>query len=253
MQNRQLVDRRRELRLSQDALARKAGFSKRTIVRYEKGGVVRVDQRQPYAIALDWSLARLLLALSDEPGSMPNSHVVRRTFRLFASLEQGATALHTYQPVSLPGLLQTPEYASAVESVGPHPATAEEAARRVRHRLMRQKVLDRLRLHALIDHSVLVRDTGGPEVMAAQLDHLRQLCERPNVAVRVVPLDERAHAAGTGSFTLFTGEDEAAPYVVATENLGGPSYHEDSRLVDAYEELFAHLWRASDELAKVQL
>jgi len=250
---RRLIQLREDAGITREDLAHRLNKSVRAVARWETGErTPLMPQRLSLARELGCSLALVNVALADDDDA-PNPHVVRKTHRLFASLEQGATALHTYQPVSLPGLLQTPAYATQVESVWPVDASTEDIARRVALRLARQKVLDRLRLFALIDASVLTRDTGGPEVMASQLDHLRKLCERPNVSVRVVPLDQRAHAAGAGSFTLFTGEDEDAPYVVATENLGGPSYHEDPRLCDAYESLFSSLWRESHDLEKIEL
>ncbi|HMG41940.1 MAG TPA: helix-turn-helix transcriptional regulator [Acidimicrobiales bacterium] len=248
---RELVEWRESKGLTPEQLAHQLDVSVRTIYRMESG---RTAPRMALRAKLARIYGRSLDDVSRAIRGTPNGHVVRKTLRLFASLEQGATELHTYQPISLPGLLQTAEYAAEVESVGPDPAEPDEIARRVSHRMMRQRVLDRLRLFALVDASVLLRDTGGQAVMAPQLDHLRMLCERrPNVQVRVVPLDKRAHAAGTGSFTLFTGEDEDAPYVVATENLRGPSYDEDPRLIVEYQRLFSHLWEESDAVAKVQL
>lgn len=252
-QRKRLIARRKELTKSQARLASDAGVTTRSIIRWEAGAEIRLDVRPKYAAGLEWPMATFNAALEADDGLALNGHVVRKRHRLFASLEQGATVLRTYQPVSIPGLLQTAAYATKVESVWPVGADPHDVTRRVEHRLHRQLVLDRLRLFALIDASVLRRDTGGPDVMAAQIAHLAALAERPNLDIRVVPLDHRGHAAGTGSFTIFTGEDEDSPYMVATENLVGPNYHEDPTMVTAYVTLFDHLWRESDEVAEIHL
>ena len=63
----------------------------------------------------------------------------------FASHEQGASELWAYEPVVMPGLLQTPAYAAAVQrddSVYGPPSDAE-SDRWVQQRLARQAVLTR--------------------------------------------------------------------------------------------------------------
>lgn len=249
-----LVKLRENAGLTRQELAHLLGVNERTVGRWETGErTPLMSQRSPLAKYLRVSLTLVNDALRGVDLAAPNGHLVRRTFRLFASLEQGAVALDTYQPVSLPGLIQTRRYATVVETAWPINASAEDVERRVESRLVRQRVLATVRLRALIDASVLHRDTGGAAVMAEQLDHLRRLAECPNIEIRVVPFDHRAHVAGQGSFTLFTGEEEDTPYAVATEDLRGPTHHEDPTMVMAYVALFSHLWSVSDEVAEVEL
>jgi hypothetical protein len=168
-------------------------------------------------------------------------------------LEQGAGELWTFETTVMPGLLQTPEYATAVERVAPDRPSAKEVARRVALRMRRQKVLHSLMLRAVVDASVLRRTTGGPEVMAAQLDHLRELAKRPNIEVRVLPLDERAHAGWAGPFRFVISPDDDLPFAVVTFRTTGPQYCEELPTVRAHIELWEHLWRASHDLAKEHL
>lgn len=255
-----LIERRLSLDppLSREALAHKVGIHPKSLAKIEQGKAQpRPGTRVRLSKALGWSVAELAVALSDEAQNGVAGHVVPSTLTMLASLEQAASELRWWETYVVPGLLQTAEYAAAVESVGPNPATPEEVARRVELRLSRQRVLDRqpnpLRLFALIDASVLHRTTGGAEVMAAQLDHLRAMAERPNVDIRVVPLDGRAHAAGRGGFTLLTADERPTPFMACTEDLGGVRYHESPSLVEAYAALFAHVWEEADELASEQL
>lgn len=248
-----LVQLREDACLTRQQLAHLLDVAERTVGRWESGErTPLMSQRQPLATALRCSLRAVNVALRGDDEA-PNGHVVRKRFKLFASLEQGATALDTYQPVTLPGLLQTRRYAMAVEAAWPVEASEQDVERRVESRLVRQRVLATLRLRALIDASTLHRVTGGPSVMDEQIAHLHKLSKRDNIEIRVVPFDHRGHAAGAGSFTLFTGEDEIAPYAVATEDLRGPTYDEDPTMVERYEVLFSHLWGEADDVAQVEL
>ena len=139
--------------------------------------------------------------------------------------------------------------ATVVESVAPDRPSPAEIARRVALRMRRQTVLDSLRLRALLDASILQRETGGPAVMARQLDHLGAMAARPNIEVRILPLDERAHAAGRGSFMLFSHSDDDLPFMAVIDTAAGPEYLGKEHELTAHIELWAYLWRIGDELA----
>lgn len=254
---RRLVERREEQGLSREALAHKMDANVKTVQRWEAGTrTPQMAQRVDLAAALDWSMAQLALALSDDESGPLNGHAVPSWLGHFASLEQGAAELRAFEPIVAPGLLQTEDYACVVEGVAPDQPGAAEVARRVAQRMRRQQVLnkpDPLRLFALLDASVLQRTTGGPEVMEHQLTHLQQMANRPNVEIRVLPLDERAHPAGRGSFSLLTSPDSGLPFIATSEDLTGVTYHDHPATVATYLNLWDQLWSVSDELAKVQL
>ncbi|WP_431931180.1 helix-turn-helix domain-containing protein [Micromonospora sp. RP3T] len=121
-------------------------------------------------------------------------------FRPWADLEQDATSLRSYQPLLVPGLLQTEEYARAVLGTGAllPPAEVEEI---VASRIARQRVLDRddpPQLVAVINEVVLRRPVGDGSVMAGQLRHLAAVAEREHVQVRVIPADGPWHTGLAG-------------------------------------------------------
>ena len=96
--------------------------------------------------------------------------------------EQVATTLRTYEPLVVPGLLQTETYARALLG------DKEEA---VAVRLERQAIPTRAdpkppRLRAVLDETVLHRRIGTPETMREQLEHLVRMAS-PEVSVQVVP------------------------------------------------------------------
>jgi hypothetical protein len=119
-------------------------------------------------------------------------------------MEAEATAMRSYEPLLIPGLLQTHCYARAIlrTRVGD---TDEEIEEMVAARLERQVILDRPRppmLWVVIDEGVLRRPVGGPEVMAEQLGHLAGAARRPNIVVQVIPAGVGAHEGLRGSFVL---------------------------------------------------
>ncbi|GGM21152.1 MULTISPECIES: helix-turn-helix domain-containing protein [Micromonospora] len=124
--------------------------------------------------------------------------------RTLIRLESEATSIVNWEPMLVPGLLQTPDYAQAV-MVGCG-VPADDSQGRVAARLGRQAILTRpnaAALRVLLDEMVLRRALGGPQVMARQLRHLIEAAERPTVTLRVVPLAVGGHTGLDGSFALF--------------------------------------------------
>ncbi|MER5741617.1 MULTISPECIES: helix-turn-helix domain-containing protein [Streptomyces] len=128
-------------------------------------------------------------------------------FQEYAELEAKAAYISTYQCQLVYGLLQTPEYARAVLSVEYTDRLDEMVAARTE----RQRVLERSRppvLWVVLDEAVLHREIGGPEVMRAQLEHLRSFVKKPWVQVQVLPFEVGEHAGVVGSFTVLRFEKD---------------------------------------------
>ncbi|MFC4530314.1 helix-turn-helix domain-containing protein [Sphaerisporangium dianthi] len=97
--------------------------------------------------------------------------------------EQAATALRAYEPILIPGLLQTPEYAFEV-------LCGDEAA--VQARIERQEILRREDpapplYRCIIDEAVLHRLIGSTKLMHDQLQYLASMVTS-RISVQVVPL-----------------------------------------------------------------
>lgn len=240
----QLIDRRDELGLTQDGVAREAGLTENTIRRYELGlSTPRGGDRVAYARALGWSPERLAVALADEPHPV-NGHSVPGWLGHLASLEQGAAELRAWESLVVHGLLQTSDYATAVEIADVTARSPDAVAERVRTRLARQAALHRddpLRLHVVLDESVLLRVAGSREVMAAQLDHLAEMAERPNVTIQILPLTAGRFSAAFGAFSLFIQPGATEPYMAVSEDRAGPHYLDRPHELEAHTALFTHL------------
>lgn len=130
-------------------------------------------------------------------------------FRIFVGLEGLASSVFTYEPVLLPGQLQTPEYATALLNnhlrVPPIDAPQVVQARMARQRLTNTS--NPLKYCAVIEEVVLDRLVGGPTVMRAQLEHLLKLMDLDNVEVHVMPLSVTVHDGLDGDFMLLNFDD----------------------------------------------
>jgi hypothetical protein len=137
-------------------------------------------------------------------------------FGEYVEHEATASVIKTYEALAIPGLLQLPEYAAELAASG----GSLDVAGKVRRRMARQRIFDKPKpptLWVLITENVIDWTIGGPGVMKAQLAHLLEMADRPNIGVRVVPRSAGAHAGIDGSFSLIYGEVNVA----YTESPGG--------------------------------
>jgi hypothetical protein len=241
---RQRVIRRREFCSGKgvDDVADALDMSPRAYRDFEAGKSMLSPWRLPkLAQILNWTPDDLADAIEQDERPL-NGHAVPGTLDHLASLEQAAAEVHAFEAVAVHGLLQTATYAEAIERAE-SPWASESVARRVQHRLDRQAALrrepDPLRLTVILDESVLHRVAGARDVMADQLRQLTEDAERPNIDVRVLPLD--AGVFPFGSFTLFTKPDAKAPFMAVTEDRGGAHYMERPHDLPVHVALFAHL------------
>ncbi|MFC6080584.1 helix-turn-helix domain-containing protein [Sphaerisporangium aureirubrum] len=127
-----------------------------------------------------------------------------RWFRPWTKIEAEARVLRLWEPLVLPGLLQTAEYARAVLRTEPG-VLERDVEELLAARMQRQKVLDRPDppiVAAIIDEGVLNRPVGGREVMHRQMEHLLVMVKHPRVTVQVVPVSIGATTGLAGAFAL---------------------------------------------------
>jgi hypothetical protein len=146
-------------------------------------------------------------------------------YQQFIGLEHEAMSVAIWHVDVVAGLLQTETYARHIISSYSRvePITPGMIGRLVRVRMQRQQVLDRegLQLSIVLDESVLRRRIGGDAVMYEQLQRLASDADRPNLTLRILPLDAQ-HTVFGESFVIFGfGEDSDAVLqdVVSTEHL----------------------------------
>lgn len=156
------------------------------------------------------------------------------------ALEQGATLVQTWQPLMIPGLLQTPEYARATLDLGL--TTDVDAA--VAARVGRQQQLydGPARFEFLLSERVLDGGHVADEVRDAQRDRLASLARLERVELKVVPA--RAMVVLPHPFAVYSGTDT----VVGVELVQGAVEWRDQATVNAYLERWDELARPAQPL-----
>jgi transcriptional regulator with XRE-family HTH domain len=170
-------------------------------------------------------------------------------FRSWVEHEQQAATLRIWQLGVLSGLLQTQEYARAILAVNPG-VTEDQVRERLAARLARQAILardDPPAVWFLVDEAALRRCVGSPDVMAAQLAHLRGVARLPNITIQVVP--SIAHAGLLGGFAVA----ESAAYV---ETAVAGQVFEDADIIAGlltrFDTLRNEAFRGSESLALIE-
>ncbi|WP_424892048.1 helix-turn-helix domain-containing protein [Streptomyces sp. XH2] len=129
--------------------------------------------------------------------------------REYMAIEAEAIALHWYDVLIVPGLLQTEAYARVLMSSHCPPVDDETVEARVVARLDRQDLLKKsTTLFNFVIHEAALRGmVGGPEVMKGQLNHLLEVGELRNVSIQVLPLGQGACPGISGGFTVLEDPD----------------------------------------------
>jgi transcriptional regulator with XRE-family HTH domain len=239
-----------------DQVADRVGWSASKLSRIENAHTVPGDAEIRQLLDLydvEGHYADELFALAQEAAGRgwweTYSPTLPPDYASLIGLEAEAQAALSWEPLIVPGLLQTGDYAREVtngylERIDPVPPS--QTRRRVEARLARQRVLTRdnpLRLSVVLDQSVLQRRFGDRSVMRSQIKRLLDLSERDNISLRILQLDGR-HPIGTGAFALLQfGEVHDVTYqdVVYVENLTGGRYVEEEDEVFRYRRAFDRL------------
>jgi transcriptional regulator with XRE-family HTH domain len=199
---------------SQEALAARLGFDRTVIAKAETGErppTIEVLTAWCEACQLDGELfGRLATLARRADGPVPT------WFEDWLRAEGEAHTLRIWQPLIIPGLLQTAEYARALFlAAGADNGKADDL---VALRLERQSILDRAEpahVITVLDESALRKLVGSPVIMYEQLAHLAGMAERPGISVEVVPASTGANAGLSGGFQL--ASCDGAPDVLRME------------------------------------
>jgi transcriptional regulator with XRE-family HTH domain len=126
-------------------------------------------------------------------------------FQPWTHFEAQAATLRWYEPLLVPGLLQTEDYARAILAASPG-GKRDDLDDQVGARMDRQAAA-LARAHApqlwsVVDEGVLLRCIGGAKVMHDQLVHLADVAENPQTTIQVIPASAGAHAGLLGGFII---------------------------------------------------
>ncbi len=244
--------------LTLDEVAEMMTCSTSKISRLETGkGVPKIpDVRELmriYGVGSDTERDMLLRLVRDgrrqgwwEPlteGVTPERYVMDSPGR-YASLENDAVAVRSFDLTIMHGLLQTSEYTRAVLKAMLPLHLPSQIERLIALRRRRQEALYRtdpepLKLHVVLDEAAVRRIVGSPDIAADQLRHLLDVTERPNVSVQVLPFDAGLGRGHSGHFVLLEIPEGMGSDVVYIEGHAGETYLDSQSDVDLYGEVLA--------------
>jgi transcriptional regulator with XRE-family HTH domain len=220
----ELAAARTAVGLSQEALAARLTYSLSLV------SMIEGTRRAPTL-----EFAQRCDAIFGTPGTFVRLQQHSRTtplpawFRAYADVESSALQLRSWQPMVIDGLLQTEPYARALLATRPH-TSPEELDALVTTRIERQTALTRdppPTVWVLMDEAALQREVGDAAVMAAQLQHLAAMSERPTITIQILPWTAGAHAGLLGAFATAEATDGTT---VGYLDTAGEGFVAESRL-----------------------
>lgn len=174
-------------------------------------------------------------------------------FRKYTAYERRSDGLNIFEPLIIPGMFQTIEYARALLRGG-RVADIEAA---IAARMERQENLtkdDPPEVLAIVDEKALHQPVGGLEVMRGQLHRLLEITAMPHVTLQVVPKRAGAYVGLDGGFTLLSiGEEGELGYSEA--QLGGRLIRDEQEvrtLTVMYGGIRAKAMSEDDSLTYIQ-
>jgi DNA-binding XRE family transcriptional regulator len=230
---------------SQTAAGEQAGLSQSRMSRLETG---RYALKVAEAVALcrlygapPGTTERVIQAARDLEAGHTRSRVVLRRGghaiqERIARIEEVSAHIRVFQPVIFPGLIQSEGYARGVFASRGDPDSAT-LAQAVTQRIERAQILSSDREITLINAEGALWWPGvGPEVMAAQLEHMIAVTLAwPQVRYGIITRASRAGVFPTHGFSVYDERE------VIVGLWGGTTFSPDVRDVEDHLELFARL------------
>ncbi|MEV8478567.1 helix-turn-helix transcriptional regulator [Streptomyces sp. NPDC051173] len=228
---------RTEAGVSREELATETGYGAETIKSMEQGRrrpTLRVLEIADDLCGAQGKLKAAYVYLQPEP-FVPYA----REFMLY---EGEAIALSSYQPLLIPGLLQTESTMRTLFNTHWPPLTDETVEERVKARLARQAILqEQAKAFSFVIGEAALRNTlGCPEAHRRQLLHLLQAAEQRNIVIQVLPI-EGAHPGLDGSFLLL--ETPERKWLVYEEGQIGSSLCSDPERISDLTQRHAMIAR----------
>ncbi|MET8683595.1 helix-turn-helix transcriptional regulator [Streptomyces sp. NPDC004732] len=165
------------------------------------------------------------------------------------AIESDAVRILAFQPLLVPGLLQTREYAEvSIRGVEKKNASEDEIKVLLAVRQTRQEILKgeaAPQYVCVLDEAVIRREVGGPAVMARQLEQLIEISDPPRLTIQIIPFSQGWHAGLDGAFSVYTYPDPMDLDVVNLDYLDGALYLEEDGPVERYQLAFDEIRAAA--------
>ncbi|MGK5533487.1 helix-turn-helix domain-containing protein [Streptomyces sp. URMC 129] len=211
---------RTDAKLSLRALADQVGYPHSYISRVEHGEQL---PSEPFADALDshFGTGDLFSDLLE----MAQDSLIADYSRAVVSKEKDAIRIRVFTSSIIPGLLQTEDYARELFRSGRISESEDELHSRAAARMKRKRIFEAAEpplYWAIMDEAALRRPTPDNACMAAQIEHLTQVVEKPNITVQVLPFEQGLHSMLGGSLTLLSLKNGTEVGLVESFKTGHP-------------------------------
>ncbi|WP_433591459.1 helix-turn-helix domain-containing protein [Nocardia sp. CA-145437] len=254
------------LDLADIANAMGPGWSTSKVGRIERGESGRISLPEADALAeileMDADTHANVVALIKQAASKSwwyeYRDVIQGGFRIYADMEACALRLTMYHNNIVPGLLQTADYARALDRVYFASEPDVTLDLRLQLKLERQTFITRktkpIMVDAVLHESAIHTQVGSHAVMEGQLEHLVEMSKRANITLRVLPFTA-GHPLGTatGSFTIIDMKPIAGTEthpVVYFDSLVGAACLENPDEVETYRSALVSIRHAAlDEVS----
>lgn len=164
------------------------------------------------------------------------------TLRYFA-YESSSERIRQFQPLIVPALLQSEEYARALLLGWEFDQSRIDQI--WESRLERQELFDRPdtpEMFFILDEAVIRRSVGGEGVMRNLRSHLLELNERQGVTIQVLPFSIGSHKGLSGPFVYLEFEAADDPDVLYLEHpLSDSVFRDEEEVTGPYLETFYQL------------
>ncbi len=164
-------------------------------------------------------------------------------FKEYLAYEASASVIRQYDPVLVPALLQTEEYARGLFE-GRSRADQNTADRGWTVRQHRQEVHDREtppQMLFVLDEAALRRHVGRGQAMRHQLQRIKEYAAEPNITIQVLPFTHGAHPGMSGNFILLEFADPHLDDLVHLESIDSTTVRDDTDVIARYLDRFEQL------------
>lgn len=192
---------------------------------------VELAKRTPsWDLAVDLDRVLRTCEAFQELWPLVNKETLPEWFRPYPELEAEAATIRIFGLALIHGLLQTEDYAREIFRTG---ETPEKLDQLLAARMARQEILSRReppRLWVVLDEKAIRCPVGGAGVMRAQVAHLVELAQRPNITLQIVPDSRGAYVGLSGPITILSFGD--GPDILYLEGQAGGQLAKETSTVE---------------------
>ncbi|GAA4196665.1 helix-turn-helix transcriptional regulator [Streptosporangium oxazolinicum] len=159
----------------------------------------------------------------------------------FVGLEAEASDIYIWQPLLIPGLLQTDKYAHELFRVGRPDFSDSDIDRHVSARMARKIVLGTPPIIRVVIDETVLRPVERPKIMAEQIEALLGFAARDTITIQVLPHRAGLHRGLEGAFSVMSFSEPTDPDVGYVESPAGDIYVEAPDQVRLLKLMFERL------------